>query len=294
VIDYAQFERIYYTLVAGYDVFGNVSHQTNIRRYMDFLRIEGELNFLNYMPREQRLPMLRSWYINDESVDKFKYMTLDTMGTQIHYQTKYVKYEFINKLLEERMLKSTSMHFDAMNFKNPLEAKPKMPKEFNSADDYLQAARAITLPGSGFISYMTDRGANNIFLRIDLPDGTYITKNLVINRWHDNVNSLFDEESRLNPKKDTMDIIGQNVGSYPNVFVIVQFKDLVDFLDLMKNTTGSDADIERMKRYFVSRSDKDFWKTYEWFQEHFDKVEPIKSGLYDLNRYARTPWGEVE
>jgi len=44
VIDYPQFERIYYSLVAGYDVFGNISHQTNIRRYMDFLRGEGELN----------------------------------------------------------------------------------------------------------------------------------------------------------------------------------------------------------------------------------------------------------
>ncbi|MEB0229172.1 fatty acid cis/trans isomerase, partial [Pseudomonas sp. 5S1] len=65
VIDYAQLERIYYSLVAGYDVFGNLSHQTNIRRYMDFLRIEGELNFLEYMPKEDRIEMLKSWYIGD-------------------------------------------------------------------------------------------------------------------------------------------------------------------------------------------------------------------------------------
>ena len=290
VIDYAQFERIYYTLVAGYDVFGNISHQTNIRRYMDFLRMEGELNFLEYMPQKKRLHMLKSWYIHDSSVDGYKYKEINTLGNAFSYKTAYPKYEFINDLLQTRILKSTGIHFDALNFKRPLEPTPQMPKEFKTMKDYIKAARAASLPGSGFISHMTDRGANNIFLRIDMPDGTFITKNLVINRWHDNVNALFGEESRLNPKKDTMDILDRSVGSYPNVFVIVKFKDLADFIDLMKNSKNSVDDIRRMKKYFISRSDKDFWKVYDWFQAYFDAAEPVNSGLYDLNRYARSPW----
>ena len=63
VIDYSQLERIYYALVAGFDVFGNLSHQVNVRRYMDYLRIEGELNFLAFLPKEDRVPILQSWYI---------------------------------------------------------------------------------------------------------------------------------------------------------------------------------------------------------------------------------------
>jgi len=294
VIDYAQFERIYYTLVAGYDVFGNVSHQTNIRRYMDFLRIEGELNFLDYMPKERRLSMLHSWYLNDDDIDDYKYNEINLIGTAIKYKTAYPKYEFVDSLLKKRLLKSTDIHFDSMNFKDPRQKNPTMPKEYKTVEDYMQAARAITLPGSGFISYMTDRGANNIFLRIDMPDGTYVTRNLIINRWHDNVDSLFDEEDRLNPQKDTMDILDKNIGSYPNVFLIVKFKDLKNFLKLMKNTTGSDEDIAEMKKYFVSRSDKRFWKIYDWFQEHLNKEEPVRAGLYDLNRYARRPWSQEE
>ena len=294
VIDYAQFERIYYTLVAGYDVFGNVSHQTNIRRYMDFLRMEGELNFLEYMPHEKRLAMLKSWYINDDSVDGYKYKELNTLANAFEYKTAYPKYEFIDELLQKRILKSTGITFDAVNFKNPTAPVPQMPKEFKTMKDYIRAARAASLPGSGFISHMTDRGANNIFLRLDMPDGTYITKNLIINRWHDNVNSLFNEESRLNPKKDTMDILGTSVGSYPNVFVVVKFKDLPDFIDLMKNMNGSDSDIKRLKKYFISRSDKDFWQIYDWFQAYFYKEQPIQAGLYDLNRYARTPWSKEQ
>jgi len=290
VIDYAQFERIYYTLVAGYDVFGNISHQTNIRRYMDFLRIEGEINFLDYMPQEKRLAMLRSWYLNDTTIDSYKYQEINTIKTAFKYKTAYPKYEFISALLQKRLLKSTAITFDPLNFKNPLKEKPKMPLEYKTVANYMQAARAITLSGSGFISYMTDRGANNIFLRVDMPDGTHISKNLIINRWHDNVNSLFNEASRLNPKKDTMDILDTSIGSYPNVFVVVKFEDLADFLELMKNMRGSREDIKHLKKYFISRSDEHFWEIYDWFQANFDKNKPITSGLYDLNRYARTPW----
>jgi hypothetical protein len=42
VMDYPLLERIYYALVAGFDVFGNLSHQLDVRLYMDELRIEGE------------------------------------------------------------------------------------------------------------------------------------------------------------------------------------------------------------------------------------------------------------
>lgn len=45
VIGYPLFERMHYLLLAGYDVYGNIGHQLATRLYMDFLRMEGELNF---------------------------------------------------------------------------------------------------------------------------------------------------------------------------------------------------------------------------------------------------------
>ncbi|HFB53494.1 MAG TPA: peptidylprolyl isomerase, partial [Sulfurimonas autotrophica] len=61
-----------------------------------------------------------------------------------------------------------------------------------------------------------------------------------------------------------------------------------------KNMNGSDSDIKRLKKYFISRSDKDFWQIYDWFQAYFYKEQPIQAGLYDLNRYARTPWSKEQ
>ncbi|QOP42323.1 peptidylprolyl isomerase [Sulfurimonas marina] len=292
VIDYAQFERLYYALVAGYDVFGNVSHQTNIRRYMDFLRMEGEANFLEYMPQKKRLSIMESWYINDESVvDDAKYVAIEKLNNKIVYKTDDYKHEFIEKIVNQYLPKDLNITFDRMNYKTKAEMKTlTMPKDYKTAFDYIQATRALTLPGSGFVRFMTDRGANNMLLRIEMEDGTFITKNLVINRWHDNVNSLFMEESMLDPSKDTMDFLDSFIGSYPNVFIDVKFSQLPEFLNLMKNTTGTLKDLQKFQKYFISRSDPRFWEYYDWFQKEFDRQNGVEAGLYDLNRYARTPW----
>ena len=290
VIDYAQFERIYYTLVAGYDVFGNVSHQTNIRRYMDFLRIEGELNFLEYMPASQRLEMLHSWYIGDSDIDNSKYLNIASIESNVSYVSKYPKYEFVNTLIQKHFTKSCGIEFDKMNFLAPGAKLPKLPKTFATQADFIEAARSITLEGSGFITTMTDKGANNIFIRIDLEDGSHLVKNLVINRWHNNVNSIFNGDEVLDANKDTMDILEASVGSYPNAFGIITQEELPAFLELMKSMSGTDEEFKQLQGYFISRSNPKFWEVYDWFVEYFYSIDPINAGLYDLNRYAKTPW----
>ena len=54
VIDYPLLERIYYALVAGFDVYGTAGHQLAIRLYMDALRVEGESYFLDFLPPGKR------------------------------------------------------------------------------------------------------------------------------------------------------------------------------------------------------------------------------------------------
>ncbi len=289
VIDYPQLERIYYSLVAGYDVYGNVSHQTNVRRYMDFLRMEGEANFLSYMPKHLRMEMFKSWYIGDKEVQTQKKYLMQR-GTKVSYTTSYPKNEFIERVVDGHILKSTGIKFDNINYFREYQHPPKMPKTFRSRADFQQGARSLTAPGTGFLKYVTDHGINLLHLRIDLPKGRSEVSTLVINRWHDNVNSLFGEEKRLNSTKDTIDFVRGSIGSYPNMFAIIQYKDLPDFFDLISNFDGNDADIERFKKYLVSRADKKFWTTFDWFQNHFNKADPLQAGLYDLNRYYRKVW----
>ena len=62
IIDYSLLERIHYLLVAGFDVYGNVGHQLESRLYMDFLRMEGEQNFLLFLPQDVRIGLRDFWY----------------------------------------------------------------------------------------------------------------------------------------------------------------------------------------------------------------------------------------
>jgi hypothetical protein len=289
VIDYPQFERIYYTLVAGYDVFGNISHQTNIRRYMDFLRIEGELNFLSYLPESERLRIFKQWYIGDDDIQKREKLHYLVRPTQVAFKSQHYKQEFIEQVVEGHILKSTGIAFDDMNYIRADEQPPQMPKEFHTLADIHQGARSLTIPGSGFISYVTDNEINVILVRIMMDDGSNYVRSIVINRWHDNVNSLFNGEQH-DSKKDTMDVIKGSVGSYPNLFAVVKYDDLPDFFDALNHFDGSSKYKEKLKKYFISRSDEKFWDTFDWFQNHFNEANPVQAGLYDLNRYYRKGW----
>jgi len=285
LIDYPQLERIYYSLVAGYDVFGNISHQTNIRRYMDFLRFEGEFNFVSLLPQEARVPTINSWYIGTDAIEEVSKSKLIEVPTQIKYKTKHFKNELIEQLVENHILKSTNIHFDKVNYIKNGEKAPEMPKSFKTLKDLRIGARALSSHGQGFMKHVTGADVNVLLVRIKLPHDKDVVISIVVNRWHDNVNSLFGESKRLNPNLDTLDFINGYVGSYPNAFAVVEYKDIPDFFDVIQNFDASEKYIKKFRKYYVPRSSTKFWETFDWFQNNFNKQEPINSGLLDLNRY---------
>ena len=71
---------------------------------------------------------------------------------------------------------------------------------------------------------------------------------------------------------------------------MVNEKDLPDFFDLLENYKDTPEYVGKLLHYGVARNDTDFWKYYDWFQEHFYKEKPIQSGMYDLNRYYYRAW----
>ena len=290
VIDYPQLERIYYSLVAGYDIYGNVTHQTNLRRYMDFLRFEGEGNFLAYLPKKERLAMLKSWYIGDSDVQEKTKIIIEGRATKIKYKTNKSKKEFVEKVVNTHILKETNIHFDDINYVAMGKRLPTMPTKFQTKEDFKNGFRALTAKGTGFIKHITDRGANNLFLRIKLPSGEYLPIFLVVNRWHDNVNSLFNKYDSIHSDKDTIDFLPFNAGSYPNMYVDIDYKELPEFFDLIQNYDDTQSYTQKVEKYFISRSNEKFWDIYDWFQNNLDKSDPVQAGLYDLNRYYRKPW----
>ena len=283
VIDYPLFERIYYALVAGFDVYGNVGHQVSIRRYMNRLRVEGESNFINLLPKEDRDEVFASWNIDAQNKEKHFFSKNDTAIT---YEKLESKRELLEKVVNTHLLKTCNIEFDKLNYMHANERVPKLPKEYKKRSDYHQAFKSLVKKGLAFIKVANGQQSNLAYIRIkNIPNNDDMVVSAVINRWHDNVSFMFREQSRLNHSKDELDFIEGFVGSYPNLFFVVDYSDLPDFFDLMHNYDRSQKYVDKLMKYGVSRGDDDFWQTYDWFQERFYKENPHEAGLFDLNRY---------
>ena len=286
VIDYSQFERIYYALVAGFDVYGNVSHQVNVRRYMDYLRMEGELNFLQFMPPEIRADMLQSWYLGDDAFEDVQHNEVLTgRPTGVVFETDDPRREFAEQVVDGHLLESTGITFDPINYHRDGEETP-MPERFENHEDILDGLRALTAPGTGFITHATQSGVNLFFVRVRGYEGSDRFLTIVVNRWHDNVNSMFGEADTLDASKDTMDFIDGLIGSYPNYFFDLHGReDAIDFFDMLQNFDGSEPYMAKFFKYGVNRADPEFWEVFDWFQARLAESAPLQAGLYDLNRY---------
>ena len=283
VIDYPLLERIYYALVAGFDVYGTLGHQLAVRLYMDTLRVEGETYFLDFLPKENRIELMQSWYAGVDFDDIHTFP--GKMATRVNFATNTPKREFIESIVKNQILPATGIDFDSINYFSTYQERPSLPDRFETREDYLQGLRAVSKPTSPFFSHFNDHNTNLAYLRIRTVDAKDIVISMIVNRWHDNVTYLFGENKELNSAMDGADFLLGFVGSYPNNFFDVHENDIHDFLELLSNFHETEEDMTRFKKYIVNRADDDFWDHYDWFQKRFKDEQPLNSGLFDLNRY---------
>lgn len=287
VIDYPLLERIYYSLVVGYDVFGNLTQGLFLRKFMDRLRVEGESNFLEFLPKTIRRPLFESWYIGWLAQELTTYTPSET-PTGIVYKTLEPQREFATYALER-----TGNAFDPINYVACSKlADVSIPKHFENRKDLEQAMRAVTIQNT-ITTQLSDNGANVAFIRFNLKGESYVYT-LVVNRWHDSVAFIFNEDLRLDPHKDTINFIPGYLGSYPNYFFEVSDDAIPDFFEMLRHFDVKDpSHLERFRTYGVNRADADFWEHYDRFQKHFDATGGEEAGLFDLNRYFRKTLIEV-
>ncbi|NVJ53889.1 MAG: fatty acid cis/trans isomerase [Campylobacteraceae bacterium] len=280
VIDFPLIERLYYSLVAGFDVFGSTSHQFLVRKHMDRLRIEGETNFLEFLPKDTRREYFNSWY-KGWFAKRLSFYVPSNNEPNINYKTKKYKTEFTNKLFSYLDIKK-----DHINFINKEYVPVKILEKYKTKKQIEETLKTLTLPNnSKFIEYHTDDKTNLAYIRIELENGKNLIYTMVINRWHDNVALMFDEDSRLNPKKDRINFIEGMIGSYPNIFIKVKQKDLNEFFTIINDYQKSEEEEKLLLKYIINRANPDFWDDYDWFTQEFKKQDKLEFGLFDLNRY---------
>ena len=261
VINYSLLERIHYLLVAGFDVYGNVAHQLETRRYMDFLRMEGEYNFLLFMPEDKRLELRDFWYreanpdVKAYVLGKKAYINAEP---DIRYRTSNPVQEFF-RVLEPRL---------------PGGSAPR----YQPADPHF--AKLQSLNGRPF-SLMPDVSFVHVF---DTAGGSSVYT-IIHNAAYLNNTQLFREAQRRLPVEDYLTVVKGFIGSYPNMFFQMPEDQLGDFVAAIE-AVRTETDYARLVDiYGVRRTAPWFWKLSDSFNDYYQRNTPIEAGIFDLNRY---------
>jgi hypothetical protein len=235
------------------------------------------------MPASRRQEFMQSWYKGVDLKDVHYYAS-DLPGN-IPFATSEPNRELIEYMVNQHILPSTNIAFDAVNYEQGDVAYLGLPDQNGTMNEYLKAFRSVSKPGSPFFQLMKDYSIKVAYVRVRMKNGKDLAFSIVINQWHDNVTHLFGEKAMLDVSRDRADFIPGLIGSYPNYFFDVREEELPYFFELLAHYDKSPTDIERLSKYGVNRAEDRLWDTYDWFQKRFCEDEPVNAGLFDLNRY---------
>ena len=267
VVDYTLLERIHYLLVAEFDVYGNVGHQLMTRLYMDFLRMEGEHNFLTFLPQKKRIELANYWYRDaSDEVDEYLVNYEDSVITDpgIEYQTQEQKIELYG-LLKTHLKGATSMRYELSGAVTPERLSALLP-----INDVV-GKQATLMPEISFLMIDQVMGDPQVFTLLRASG-------------HSNLTGLLYEENNRLPEEDYLTIVPGLLGTYPAAIYRVPEYRLGDFISGIK-ALESEEDYKSLAGQFaVRRTSPDFWQKSDELHSWFRKDSPLNYGVLD---YAR-------
>ncbi|WP_198507310.1 fatty acid cis/trans isomerase [Mariprofundus ferrinatatus] len=291
-IDYPVFERLHYLLVAGYNPFGTLGHQLGARLYMDFMRIEGEDNFLYFLPMDDRELLYYSWHKlrGKTSPEQRKatraWLKVDSVGGYSTQQEQPPAND------EQKMAKAKRSRDEL--FKNLKQHLSAVESEWSS-------------PGRNERSQCADAASDRAMQRVidslhnkvlkNFPEVSFVrVKGSVhtCDRAYTLIrNKSYREDSFAKPgqrsveamQEDTFTLIKGLAGSYPNFFFDLNLQELDAFVAASEEAR-TELDYRRvLNRYGIRRSNPEFWEMSDWFQGQHVSAQPVEAGILDLSRY---------
>lgn len=267
VISYPLLERIYYLLVAGYDVYGNVSHQLLSRLHMDFLRMDGEVSFLMLLPQHARDSERENWYrgANKRTMEHLTNAKFEVhFQPNIEYKTNNPKkelYAMLKKHLGSALPKRYSL--EGINNK-VLRNELKRLETFSGVDTNIIAEMSL-------IEIIDEQGKSSLIT-------------LIRNNAHLRITSLMREKRELIPVENTVTVVKGTLGAYPNVFMRVQSADIKDFVNQVLALQSEDDYSNLLDRFGVRRTNQGFWQHSDAVHAALRLENTVEYGMLDYNR----------
>ena len=265
LIDYPILERIHYLLVAGFDVYGTASHQLMTRMYMDFLRMESEMNFLGFLPQEQRIAEVSQWYRGaDRSVHAYldSYYEHGVLPPPFDFKTNQPKAELF-RALQARMAKVLNHRYELQQSGLSAASVAALARL-----DQVRGVAASIMPQAAIIE-VNEHGLLSV----------------LSNSAYSNLSSILDSQSNRLPDEDTLTVANGVVGAYPNILLQVsesEIPELVAKIEGLRNEADYSALLDR---FGIRRTDERFWPVSDRVLADYAHSEVVSHGVLDYSRY---------
>ncbi|EID4419570.1 fatty acid cis/trans isomerase [Vibrio vulnificus] len=269
VLDYALLERIHYLLVAGFDVYGNFGHQLITRMFMDFLRLEGESNFIALLPADMRHQEQSSWYQQqNRQLSDFLQRNVAPFSqpTSVVYKTDDPKSELFD-ILRRQVSPILNARYEIVDTGMSVKNEALL-KSLN----LVKGENLLPIPQITMLMVKADSGKEQLYT-------------LLHNNAHLNISSLFNEEKNRDPANDSLTIVRGVVGSYPAAFFSLNENQVAEFVQIITAMESEQDYVKLLDKFAIRRSSTNFWsfsdKVHTWYRND----QPIEFGLLDYNRF---------
>lgn len=264
IIGYGLLERIHYLLVAGFDVYGNVGHQLDTRLYMDFLRMEGEQNFLGMLPADVRVRERDHWYRggSDEAKD-YLYGTWFSpdVPSAIAYTTDDPKAELLARL-RARVGAALDTSANLEPARPGARALQRLAQVTGIAASLMPEVSLLAVPAGNDLQLYT----------------------ITADRGFSSISHLTDEENWRIPEEDALTVAAGVLTAYPSAFFLIE-PDRLDAFATAVAALKADTDLDRLvARFGVARQDPRFWRLSDDVHRRYREVAPVDAALLDYNR----------
>ena len=286
LMDYPLFERTFYELVVGFNVFGNVSHQAQTRLYFDLIRNGSEMNFLRLLPPNARERVYSQWYPSAAKIKaEITYQALDkTTPSQITLKTNQPKAELLNNVLNRYPNLTGGSDFNRCTSDCKATDESALVNTINTEMQKITSTPMSELPIIQFLPEVSMVKINVTNQKSQAAET--LVYSMLRNRRHSSVAFILGEELRYQEKLDTLTILPEPVGSYPNLILQLDASELGPFIQNAKAVKSQKQFNEFINQYGVRRMSPDFWDNFHSISQYIHKINPLEAGIYDMNRYG--------
>jgi hypothetical protein len=279
VLDFGNFERLYYDLVVLYRPWGAITHKLSSWRQMSHVRSHGEDLFLLFLPEEHRDRIRKEF---TPGWGRFTEVTMAGSGYPSAVRDldpARVTQDFVSRVrgyLGAEIAGTTPLDPDPMS--TPPAANTS---NLRSRKDVEAALYELTL----------DRGK----ISDDLPDVTWVTVNAGDESYDYTLlaNRIFWSNSRVvgdalpglsrRPELDSISVVRGHIGAFPQLFLRVPFEDVGR---AVRAGRGSREDRVAVRtKYEIRRNTAAFWSFLDGVHTRQLAANPLEAGIVDTSRY---------